>query len=538
MTRKLINQEEFVPIPFLLPGKLSTYGLIFNVDNEELVRKLETIPGIAINPRESRAEGRVDAIAAACFRLGVPPPKRKEEKVDLSKLPTKELGLKEYQVNGITFCKSVAKNSYGAILADDMGLGKTRQSIGFALANGGRNFIIGPAYVRDTWANELIKLGITDLVVLEPGTTKKNKLAWDTAHGKRWVITSYALADRAFDAAFAEGPPRNLLIDEFHNLRGREAKRTKEISNIAAQVDYKIGLTGTPQWSRPRDWWALLSILFGNAFGSRYSFDSAYCGGRKNEHGGWDNSGATNTDELKLRLSYYMIRRTKTEVARELPKLTRQVIWMDADDSATVAFHHALAHKTSKATATALQATLNGKIEAALNLASEAKQFLLFTYMKSHAHQIAKILSEEMDTPCVLLTGDIDPSERQALVRQAVTRKMGVVATIDSAGTGIDGLQNSISVGIMHALDYVPIKMAQAEGRLDRIGQVAPVMWYYLAMKDSMDAVVVKSIVGKMDQNRAILGQNEGKQLRDALSDSANLEGADENYLRDLYASL
>jgi SNF2 family DNA or RNA helicase len=123
------------------------------------------------------------------------------------------------------------------------------------------------------------------------------------------------------------------------------------------------------------------------------------------------------------------------------------------------------------------------------------------------------------------------------LVRDAVSRKVGVVATIDSVGTGIDGLQTSISVGIMHALDYVPIKMAQAEGRLDRIGQNLPVTWYYLAMKDSMDSLAIKSIVNKLDATRAIMGQNEAKGLRDSLSDSSSIANSEAS-LRSLYESL
>ncbi len=514
-----------------LRGSTTKFGIVVDVEDEEIVKRLEAIPGLVLNAPESRYEGRIDAVAAACFRLGLKMPS----------VPVKPVKcvftypMKEYQKEGVLKVKTMASIHGGAILADDMGLGKTRQGIAWAVSNGGRVFVVGPAYVRDTWGDELTKLGITDWCVLEPAATKKQKKAWDDSHSKAWVITSYALADRAFDAAFADTPPRTLLIDEMHNLRGRDAKRFDAIRNVAAQVDHKLGLTGTPQWSRVRDWWAILSILLGTTFGTRYVFDVAYCNGRKNEHGGWDNSGATNTEELKARLSYYMVRRTKAEVAKELPKLTRQVIWSEATDEATVAFHQAIGTRSPGSTQAALNATLAGKMDAAIDLAVQAKQFLLFTYLKSHAHQMAKALAEEYDTPCVCLTGEIDPAKRQAMVRDAVARKIGVVATIDSAGTGIDGLQKSISVGIMHALDYVPIKMAQAEGRLDRIGQPLPVMWYYLAMKDSMDSLAVKTIVGKLDQTRAVMGQNEAKGLRDALSDSAS---DTESSLRSLYDSL
>lgn len=498
------------------PGR---YGLLVDIDDEKLRKKLEGIPGLVINESESRAEGRIDAVAAACFRLGIDAPPR-HGKIEV-KLP-KNIPLKKYQEAGIAMAKAIMAKHGGCLLADDMGLGKTRQAIVNATTYGGRILVVGPAFAREVWRDELTKLGEKDHVILEPAGTKKQKEAWLVSPEKRWVVTSFALAGRAFATAFADDAPRVLILDEFHNLRGRDAERSKEIRGIAAQVDYKIGLTGTPQWSRLRDWWMLLSILYGNTFGNQYDFDKAYCGGRKNEHGGWDNYGATNQDELKKRLTYYMIRRTKGEVADELPKCQRQVLWVDPTKEAQIAFHHAIAKRSAKNAISALQSTLQGKIDAALEIASQAKQFLLFTYLKSHAHQMAKVLAEDFDTPCVCLTGDLNPAQRQAVIRDAVARKIGVVATIDSAGTGINGLQQTISVGIMHCLDYVPIKMAQAEGRLDRIGQTSPVMWYYLAMKDSMDSLAVKTIVHKMDQVRAIMGQNENKELRDALSDSAD----------------
>lgn len=511
--------------------KNNKYAITVNTDDESLVEMLSSVPGLCLDRDNSRFVGRIDAVAAACHRLGVQPI---PPAVTLGAYNT-AIPLKDYQFVGASTCKTLANTHGAALLADDMGLGKSRQAISFAIANKGRTFIVCPAAVRDTWAEELTKLGISDFAILEPTATKKGAKVWKESVTKQWVITSYALADKAFDAAFTDSPPRTLVIDEFHNLRGRDAQRSRNIRNIAAQVDYKLGLTGTPQWSRVRDWWSLLSVLFGNAFGNRYVFDTAYCNGRKNEHGGWDNSGATNTEELKLRLSYYMVRRTKAEVAKELPKLTRQVLWVDADDKATVAFHQAISTKNSHATQAAFQATLSGKIEAAVELAVQAKQFLLFTYLKSHAHQIAKVLNEELDTPCVCLTGDSSPTERQALVQQAISRNIGVVATIDSAGTGINGLQTHISVGIFHALDYVPIKLAQAEARLERIGQLLPVNWYYIAMKDSVDSLVVKTIISKLDATRAILGEDSNLPLRNTIADSS---GDETSTLKALYDSL
>jgi SWI/SNF-related matrix-associated actin-dependent regulator 1 of chromatin subfamily A len=514
------------------------YAILCNVEDEKVFKTLERIPGLYLNRDESRFEGRLDAVCAGCLRLEIPGPTGTSTQQTSRVVIPVQFDLKQYQIEGVHRTRFIASNYGGALLADDMGLGKTRQAIAFAKTFGKhRKFVIGPAMQRETWRDELKKLGENSVAILTPGKTKKILKEWETAETKEWVVSSYEFADRAFESAFPDAAPGVLLIDELHNLRGRKAQRYESIRNIAQQINYKLGLTGTPQWSRLRDWWAISTILWGSIFGSKYDFDREYCGGKLNEHGGWNNHGATNTDEFKKRLSFYMVRRTKAEVAHELPKIQRQVLWIDPSKEAEVAFHSAIATKNHGARMAAFQATLAGKIEAALDLAVQAKRFLLFTYLKSHAHQMAKKLAEELDTPCVCITGDLDPARRQALVRAAVAQRIGVVATIDSAGTGIDGLQNSISVGIMHSLDYVPIKMAQAEGRIDRIGQKEPVMWYYLAMKDSMDSLTVRTIVSKMDQTRAVMGQRENVELRNALSDSASLENQ-EQALKELYESL
>lgn len=523
------------------PYRLKTgayWALNIRLDRD--VEIIEDVPGLLINRRESRAEGLVDAVAAAAYRLGrpAPPPPvavhlgRPEGLVNF--------GLHPYQEEGVGLLNAITKETGSAILADDMGLGKSRQAIAFTASLPGRVFVICPAFVRESWRAELRRLSESSVAILGPARTEADAAEWGAAATAKWVVTSYhhGMMEKAYETAFASQPPTHLILDEAHRLRGRGAKRTAIAKEVGALSTYRLMLTGTPMWSRPRDFYSLLAVLFGKRFGTQYQFDAAYCGGGVNEHGGWQNKGATKTEELKRRLAYYMIRRERADVAHELPALQRQVIWCDADKEASVAFHRAILAKSPEATHAALLATHQAKTEAAMHYASEAKRFLLLTYRKSLAHQMANMLNDE-GTPCVCITGDLPTPKRQALVTQAKEQRIGIVATIDSIYEGVDGIQYVAEVGIMHALDYVPLKMAQAEARLHRLGQQAPVIWYYLACRDSMDSLVVKTIVDKMDANRAIMGQHVGRELRDSLSDSAGMEGEGEaKALKALYDSL
>lgn len=483
--------------------------------------EIQNIPGLFINARESRAEGLIDAIAAAANRLSrnIPPPPAAVP-IEPTSIP-----LHPYQREGVGLLNEISKQTGSVLLADDMGLGKTRQVIAFAAAKHGRAFIVCPAFVRESWRAELSRLDEVSTAILGPQALKADKAEWEKAAEARWVVTSYhhGMMEKAYAAAFPASPPTIFIMDEAHRLRGREAKRFKIAKEIAALSDYRVMTTGSPIWSRPRDLYALLAILFGKRFGSQYQFDAAYCGGMQGEYG-WTNKGATRAEELKLRLSYYMVRREKKDVAHELPSLSRQVIWCDPDKKAEQAFHRALLTKDPAATHEALLATHEAKIEAALELATQAKRFLLLTYRKSIAHQMSVMLNDA-GTPNVCITGEMPTVARQAAVVNARHAGIGIVATIDSVFEGVDGIQHVADIGIMHALDYVPLKMAQAEARLHRLGQLNPVHWYYLACRNSMDSLVVRTIVDKLDANRAVMGQHVGRELRDNLSDSAGFEG-------------
>src|SRR5690606_1584453 len=89
-------------------------------------------------------------------------------------------------------------------------------------------------------------------------------------------------------------------------------------------------LTGTPMTARPRDLHALLDMLWPGRFGRSWLFQRRYCGGHHEliEHIDrqvWVADGASHVDELARRLRHCMLRRTKAEVASDLPALQRIV---------------------------------------------------------------------------------------------------------------------------------------------------------------------------------------------------------------------
>lgn len=526
----------------------STWELVLGPLDLDTKKKLEDVPGLRIAPNGT-ISGFVDAVAAACLRLGMEPPPPFGALTTNALKHTHLSGLRDYQAQGVTMLMNIASKVGGALLADEMGLGKTRQAIEFSrimAGAAGRVLICAPAFVRETWAKELMDVGVDESSIVKavPSGAKGYAKEWGNMATARWIITSYELVEKAHDAAFRNQFPSVVVIDEAHYLcgRGRGHRGTKpsqRVESVAVLANYRLALTATPAYDRPRDFYRLLKILYGNRFGTPTEFDFAYCGGRLNEHGGLENKGVTNAPELRKRISYYMVRRQKVDVAKELPPLTRQIVWVDGDQASIVAAHNAMiAGGGEGRTHDALLATLDGKMDAACELAKQTDgRFLLFTWLKDHARQMAAKLDGE-GTKCVCVTGDMTVPARMTAVNLATQNGWGIVATIDSLGTGVN-LQGVASVGIMHAIDWRPNKLLQAEARLHRLGQKEPVQWLYVAMKDSMDAPVIKTVVNKLDALSAVMSGAGGTALRDSLDSNVNGAGVnEEDLLKSIYESM
>lgn len=515
-------------------SKYRDWRLRVDTHNQEIQDKLHPIPGLKIVHEESVVRGTIDAIGAACLVLGIDRPYAGPPKIQC--LNAHKVPLKDYQIEGVLDLLNILRSSGGALLADDMGLGKTLQAIAVAnqLPQPSRNLIIAPRFMSEGWGDELTKWGEPDYVMIRSGETKKHKQAWLTAQSAKWVVTSYEMMGKVVEQCFNSQAPDFLILDEAHMVKNVGAGRTKSAMEIATLTNFKLAITATPMWSRPKDFYGILKVLFGQRFGSRTAFYFRYCGGAINAHGGLDANGATNEEELKKRLAYYMVRREKKDVLKELPSLTRQVIWLDSDTEGEKAFKAAVLNKRANATYEACRATTVAKMEMACELAAQAKQFVLFTYERRHAEQLGKKL-DLSGTPNVVIHGGIDVKKRHALIQQARTTGSGIVATIDSLGAGVN-LQGVAHIGIMLALDWVPLKLAQAEARIHRLGQEMPVMWYYLACKDTIDEVIIKNIVAKLDQWRAIIGHDSNRSLRDDLG--AGDGQTEEEALKAIYAAM
>jgi SNF2 family DNA or RNA helicase len=436
--------------------------------------------------------------------------------------------MRDYQVKGVSWLVAHLGAEHGALLADDMGLGKTMQTVMTWQALGHPSLlIVCPASVRRGWVRELKKWGDADAILVEKGSD------WAKYDGKSPVVTSYQLAQQCPEEAFFDF----LVIDEIQNARGRGAKQSRYLLDLSKQATYRLGLTGTPMWSRPNDLWMVLHILFPRyRFGTADEFDIAYCNAFWNKWGGKVNKGISNEDELSLRLKYVMLRRTKQDVKTDLPPVTRMVRYVEPSKKASLKLRMAMVGSCSLHDA--LLETLENKLDTVVEtVVDSGTNCLVFTWMKEHAHRLKALIDKATKGECLLITGDLTHKQRDLVIQTAAKTKQTIVATLDSCGVGVDGLQHVTSNVVYHALDYVPIKTSQSLARIDRIGQKDPVTATFVVQKDSADDLVMATVVEKLDQWLKVMGKDDNTSIRDTLVDSKQLAKMGDEVLKAMYES-
>ena len=217
----------------------------------------------------------------------------------------------------------------GVLIGDEPGLGKTIQSIAVIQAIGAfPSLVVCPASVKWNWARE-IRAWL-------PGKTVHVIEAGKNGHIPcvDFTIVNYDLL-RKYDEMFIARKYKSLIFDESQALKSRKAQRTQSAKKLASYVPVLLALTGTPILNRPAELCSPLEIL-GRLpeFGGWWFFVKRYCAAKRGRFG-LDVSGASNLEELSVRLRQTcMVRRLKADVLPELPAKTRTMIDVDISNRA------------------------------------------------------------------------------------------------------------------------------------------------------------------------------------------------------------
>jgi superfamily II DNA or RNA helicase len=228
--------------------------------------------------------------------------------------------LRGYQEHALDFLTYLASFSFGGVLADDMGLGKSLMTIAYLLRRKevdgpAPSLVIAPTSVTHSWANEIARFA-PQLKVLRLQSGSERASRYDQIADHDVVITSYALA-RLDAERLSSFRFRSLILDEAQNAKNPSSQIARVVR--ALRADHRLALTGTPVENSLRDLWAIFAFVEPGLLGSELSFK------RRFEQPIAENDHRA-IETLRSRLEPFVLRRTKEEVAPELPERTEVLL--------------------------------------------------------------------------------------------------------------------------------------------------------------------------------------------------------------------
>ena len=228
--------------------------------------------------------------------------------------------LRPYQTTGVNWLCFLAENGLAGILADEMGLGKTLQALVYLslrkAANAARkpSLVICPTSIVMNWQAEAARFTpeLRTLVLHGP----KRHASFAAIGDHDLVITSYALLRRDVEQ-YAALEFDTVILDEAQHIKNRFSQNAQAVKSLEAAQ--RFVLTGTPMENSLYDLWSIFDFLMPGYLGPATEFRDRY-----------ETPIAKDGDEaalrrLRQRLRPFVLRRMKTEVARDLPAKMEQV---------------------------------------------------------------------------------------------------------------------------------------------------------------------------------------------------------------------
>ena len=485
--------------------------------------------------------------------------------------------LTRYQARGIGW--SAARPWWKLVYP--CGSGKTLAATMAALVVPGTVVVIAPAKARRVWWDQVQEYTnvrpyrVTPTGQMRRGDETLAEYLWDCeSKGVRKFVVFGAQSLPDNMEAVQDLEPTVLIIDELHTFgqpkrwkaifdsegavsfeKRRTATNTRETRAVAAtditrlpSLKLRVGMTATPlDDGRPRRLWSQLDLLSPGGFGMGYhSFAKRYCDAKEGDHGGIEDRGSSNIDELQARASYLMQEVTHTESHGQLPATRVQVLWLEvSDQNRPAAFKRVIAKAEKEAIKTGTLFDKERALEANLMEAASRKRsfvvaealeglrgggkVVLFTARRQDcedwASYMGKALQKEVAQgnfggvmpPLWWGHGGTEPTDREDMV-SAFKVSEGpciLVATGQAFGESVDGLQTA-SLAIFAMLPWRPGDFEQWKGRFDRIGG-APTLLKVVLAKQSYDEKVAGILADKMGPIKEFLVAEQYRGLDDKL---------------------
>lgn len=433
--------------------------------------------------------------------------------------------LRPYQRRGVEWLAHLGDVGCHGLLADEMGLGKTLQVITLLATKpvtGRASLVVCPASVVPVWREEIARFFPNLKVdVLKAGhdfAARSDEVIW---------LASYTQLRKHRELL----PAHNfgyVVLDEGQFIKNPDAKVTQTCFAIRAQ--HRIVLTGTPLENRQLDLWSIFRFLLPGLLGSRTAFEAALNLNR-----------AATMDRLRAQLAPFILRRTKKEVATELPQKVEMDLLCPLTDVQRAEYARICSEGLERlgddvgaamreksfgflALLTRLRQTCcdpdmlpwrtspladSGKItllvEKLAEIVGSGHKVVIFSQFVMLLDRVREAVAKNFpDLPRFELTGMTLDRQKPVQSFQTAPGAAAMLVSLKAAGTGIT----------LHAADYVflldpwwnPAVEAQAVDRVHRIGQTNTVFVYRMVTAGTIEERIQALKADKKDLFDRLVG--------------------------------
>ena len=461
----------------------------------------------------------IGAVQTALGENGIKkiPAKQQIRKVAVPK--TLKATLRPYQQKGFSWMVHLYKRGFGGCLADDMGLGKTLQTLTLlqyiykpSAPKQPATLIVVPTSLLHNWRREAKRFTALSM------TEYNNTMAIDKKRPEKFfgrfhlIFTTYGMMKNNIDI-LRSYRFKYVVLDESQNIKNSDSLNFR--SAIQLQSNHRLVLTGTPIENSLKDLWAQFHFIQPDLLGSESAFQKQFIIPIRQGN-------ARVETQLQQLIAPFILRRSKKEVAPELPELTEETIYCDMTGEQNTCYEqeknslrNILLQHTQSTDRLHSFSVLNGIlrlrqlschpqlifpdytgtsgkatqiIETFDTLQSEGHKVLIFSSFVKHLELLAEAFRER-GWKYALLTGST--SNRSSEIAHFTDQK-DVQAFLISLKAGGVGL-NLTQADYVFIIDpwWNPAAESQAIARAHRIGQDKQVIAYRFITQNSIEEKIL-----------------------------------------------
>ncbi len=418
--------------------------------------------------------------------------------------------------------KNVITNPYHAVYAE-MGTGKTKAVIdAYRLRSQVENnimIVVCPKSVIYSWTSDLEANAVTDYIVIDASISKSKKVKMFSevvSKGKGIIVMNYEQLLSLIDVPYACATW--WVLDEAHNIKSHQAKRTKRIHGLSARAKYRTILTGTPIAAHPIDIWSQAWFLNPDIFNriNFYAFRNRYC-----TMGGFQNKqiiAYRNQDELKEKIARFSTQ-IKKEDCLDLPEkiyqpriiemppemvtqyksMVKDLVLQLEDSVLTAEVAATKLLRLSQITSGVFLKGVNPKLEALSEIVDEIVpngRQVLITYHFKESGRIIRQLIESMGISYSEINGSVENRAGEIEAFQTGNTKV-FLGQDQSIREGVTLTRANYMVAFESSYSMTTRK--QIEDRIHRAGQTSKCFYIDLCYKGTIDVAVHEAIKKKQD---------------------------------------